>query len=301
MVSIIRDGEKYLSSKSAAEKFSYAQDYIGELCREKRAVCTKVGRSWYIREKDIEKRSGISEEEGENIKQSTDVVQIPITRDGDSDIVAEEGGDFIWVKDKQYTSSNRASRITGYSRDYIGQLIRSNRIPAHKVGSTWYIDSGALRRHKDDAARSAAKERWSRMQQTAPVNYSHDSSPLFPSIEHKNRHTSILEVLEDEVEIHPEVALPPKVTAGEKNTESSFTRVNEIPGTRSHNRVIPAVRLFVASTVATILLIVGQLVIERPVTYTRISHGVWLTKSSVETPETKELVAGVSRIFSNSF
>lgn len=45
---------------------------------------------------------------------------------------------------KAYLSSVRASQLTGYTTDYIGQLCRANRADCKLVGRTWYVEQTSL-------------------------------------------------------------------------------------------------------------------------------------------------------------
>lgn len=54
----------------------------------------------------------------------------------------EIGGDI-------YISSKRAAELTGYAKDYIGQLARSNKIKATRVGRAWYVSKNAIHEHAD--------------------------------------------------------------------------------------------------------------------------------------------------------
>ncbi len=56
--------------------------------------------------------------------------------------------DEISVEGKEYVSSKKASRTTGYSQDYIGQLARKGVIDARRVGGLWYILMDSLELHK---------------------------------------------------------------------------------------------------------------------------------------------------------
>lgn len=50
-----------------------------------------------------------------------------------------------------YISARRASEISGYSRDYIGQLARAGKIAGKRIGGLWYILEESLRSHKSAA------------------------------------------------------------------------------------------------------------------------------------------------------
>ena len=51
------------------------------------------------------------------------------------------------IQGKKYISSKRASELTGYAKDYIGQLARAGKIPGTRVGMAWYVEEGALLSH----------------------------------------------------------------------------------------------------------------------------------------------------------
>jgi hypothetical protein len=52
--------------------------------------------------------------------------------------------DEILVDDKKFISSRRASAITGYAQDYIGQLCRGEKITAKRIGRAWYVSEEEL-------------------------------------------------------------------------------------------------------------------------------------------------------------
>ena len=56
--------------------------------------------------------------------------------------------DEILIEDKKYISSKRAAKVTGYAKDYIGQLCREGRVPARLVGRSWYVLETALQDHR---------------------------------------------------------------------------------------------------------------------------------------------------------
>jgi hypothetical protein len=55
--------------------------------------------------------------------------------------------DELDVGGKKYISSKRASEITGYAKDYIGQLARSGKVAGTRFGRAWYVDEAALMKH----------------------------------------------------------------------------------------------------------------------------------------------------------
>jgi len=57
----------------------------------------------------------------------------------------------IELEGKQYISSKRASELTGYAQDYIGQLARKSLIEARRIGGLWYVSLEALLNYKQNA------------------------------------------------------------------------------------------------------------------------------------------------------
>jgi hypothetical protein len=56
--------------------------------------------------------------------------------------------DEIIIEDKKYISSKQAAKITGYAKDYVGQLCREGRVPARLVGRSWYVLETAIQDHR---------------------------------------------------------------------------------------------------------------------------------------------------------
>ncbi len=55
--------------------------------------------------------------------------------------------DELDIKGKKYISSKRAAEITGYAKDYVGQLARSGKIAATRFGRAWYVEESAILAH----------------------------------------------------------------------------------------------------------------------------------------------------------
>jgi excisionase family DNA binding protein len=55
--------------------------------------------------------------------------------------------DELEIQGKKYISSKRAAKLTGYAKDYIGQLARAGKIAGTRVGRAWYVDESALLNH----------------------------------------------------------------------------------------------------------------------------------------------------------
>lgn len=57
--------------------------------------------------------------------------------------------DELTIEGKQFISSKRASKLSGYAQDYIGQLARGGHIEAQRIGGLWYIFMDSLMKYKD--------------------------------------------------------------------------------------------------------------------------------------------------------
>lgn len=60
--------------------------------------------------------------------------------------------DEILIEEKRYVSSKRAAKMTGYAKDYIGQLCREGRVPARLIGRSWYVLEAAIQDHRFGSA-----------------------------------------------------------------------------------------------------------------------------------------------------
>ena len=53
--------------------------------------------------------------------------------------------DTVLIEGKTYISSKRAAQTSGYTQDYVGQLVRGKRVTAQKIGRSWYIQEKSFR------------------------------------------------------------------------------------------------------------------------------------------------------------
>ncbi len=56
--------------------------------------------------------------------------------------------DEITLDDKKYVSSKQAAKLTGYAKDYVGQLCREGRVQARLVGRSWYVLESSIKDHR---------------------------------------------------------------------------------------------------------------------------------------------------------
>jgi len=59
---------------------------------------------------------------------------------------------------KIYVSSKRAAELTGYAKDYVGQLCREGRVESRLVGRNWYVLKDAIKDRKFETPSSLNEE-----------------------------------------------------------------------------------------------------------------------------------------------
>jgi hypothetical protein len=107
----------------------------------------------------------------------------------------------LFFDGKSFISVGRASELTGYTQDYLGQLCRGGRVPSRMVGRTWYVDQDAVLAHKANPKSRKAKitqkfekesekknliEEFLNSQEksayVSPFKFMQDRSPILPSL-----------------------------------------------------------------------------------------------------------------------
>lgn len=56
--------------------------------------------------------------------------------------------DELEIDGKIYLSSKAAAKLTGYAKDYVGQLCREGRVNARLVGRSWYVLEESIKSHR---------------------------------------------------------------------------------------------------------------------------------------------------------
>jgi hypothetical protein len=130
---IVLEGKEYVSAKRAAEETGYARDYIGQLARKGLIGAQRVGGLWYV---SLESLKGY-QANAEAYVPAVSAAQQP----GDPDSIVSFDG-------KDYISASRASKLSGYNQDYVGQLARAGKILSRQIGNRWYVEKEGLLSHK---------------------------------------------------------------------------------------------------------------------------------------------------------
>lgn len=181
-------GKEYTSSKIAAEKSGYARDYIGQLSRGGLIDAQRVGGLWYVSMESLGEYQRNADIAAKSLPTVTPAADNP------ESLVTFEGRDYI--------SASRASKLTGYNQDYVGQLARGSKIPSRQIGNRWYVDRDALVAHKaeKDALLAAVQSQAVGL----PVTVKTESSPEI-TVNHAGPH---LTYHSDERDLMPVLTRP---------------------------------------------------------------------------------------------
>jgi len=101
--------------------------------------------------------------------------------------------DELTIEDKKYLSSKRAAQITGYAKDYVGQLCREGRVEARLVGRNWYILESSIMEHRfgtEEASESPAPSKTELDATWKTPNYSPESIQTVPELTTKDPSTA---------------------------------------------------------------------------------------------------------------
>ncbi|MBI5003522.1 hypothetical protein HZC00_00295 [Candidatus Kaiserbacteria bacterium] len=303
---IILDEGKYISSKRASEMTGYAQDYIGQLSRGSLIDARRIGGLWYVSMDSLLAYKNKSEE----VKQKVSTDHVNTFPDADS---------FVHLDGKEYISASRASKITGYNQDYVGQLARGGKVMSRQVGNRWYVDKSALLAHKQEKdsllaavqVQSVGIAQRHTPTEVAPKNpyfqdelltYTTDEGDLIPSISEEELEEENEGVGTDEehavpirvVERYPrkEIRLqtaPTRRTYGPERSEEQNTHEKTI-----HKAIIPAFALVVVLVIS-----VGFFSFQKrtPVPVAGFDIGGTEANSVVSNTEKSTLVAEASTAF----
>jgi hypothetical protein len=139
---------------------------------------------------------------------------------------------------KTYVSSKRAAEMTGYAKDYVGQMCREGRVEARLVGRNWYVLKSGIEKHRFNHE----NEEYTRVNSDLPAisvsewatpHYEIASGSDFPMINRLN--DSIPEPKEAIFE--PAGAFMGTIDAMQESWRAWFT--SELPDTREESQNYP--------------------------------------------------------------
>jgi len=138
--------QKYISLKEAARISGYSSDYIGWLIRKGKIKGKKVylNTSWEVLELEIIKYCRANKQVCFSNK------QVCFSNKAFSGKPRSFFG-------KKYLSLKEAAKLSGYAPDYIGQLIRNNKVKGKRIysGIAWLIDEKVLQKYLKNLAKNS--------------------------------------------------------------------------------------------------------------------------------------------------
>jgi hypothetical protein len=176
---VVIGGISYISSKRASVLSGYAQDYIGQLARAGLIDAQRIGGLWYVSLESLQKY--------QERKDAEKPVPPQYTPESSQESL-------VFLDGKEYFSAARASEVTGYHQDYIGQLARSGKIVSRQVGNRWYVERDSVIAHKkskddllaavqaDAVGISVRREPNCEAQEAPLLSYHQESRALIPEI-----------------------------------------------------------------------------------------------------------------------
>lgn len=209
--------------------------------------------------------------------------------------------DELFFGTEKFISSKRASKLTGYTTDYVGQLCRAEKIKSKLVGRNWYVNEISLLEHKqgpkkdqttngkelsqyayeplqyvaDERSRYVKVEKHDK---SAVLNYKSDDGSLNPRPQ-KPITSSGVRVLKTEVQ--KKVSVRKKILSTEKRgfvIEESKTRFSNLP----RKTVFPNFLKFGIGTLVVAALAVGFLITESTTSYFATETGGETTASRIQ-------------------
>ena len=188
----IFQGKNYISAKRASKISDYSSDYIGQLCRAGKLICQKVGHGWFVTEESLRDHMATVVSEDALATRINN-----INGKGSGSVVDER----VVRSEPERISAKRASLMSGYNTDYIGQLCRGGKLDGRLIGKAWFITKDSLKAHiekisaelKAASAASAAKIAAAVAEKDEAVRraQSNISDPIVPTVERATELTKL--------------------------------------------------------------------------------------------------------------
>jgi hypothetical protein len=126
--------------------------------------------------------------------------------------------DELTIGDKIYISSKKAAEITGYAKDYVGQLCREGRVEATLVGRSWYVLEESIREHRfgKEETEAVLEDLETETSFISPVSYAPEVPRVLPE----------LSVREEKAPIHPPA--PVILSEEEKRGEDGVANMQSV-------------------------------------------------------------------------
>lgn len=111
--------------------------------------------------------------------------------------------DELTLDNKKYLSSKQAAKVTGYAKDYVGQLCREGRIDARLVGRNWYVLESSILEHRfgaDDKKDEEIKPEITPQDAWETPRYIAEEAPIVPELAPKPKEVGPLPTLNTSTE-----------------------------------------------------------------------------------------------------
>src|SRR3989344_3709643 len=206
---IVLEGVTYLPSRDAALQSGYAQDYIGQLSRKGLVDARRIGGLWYV---SIDSLNQYKENKEQ---QKVDPPRGTISQDPDT---------LVLLDGKEFASSSRIAKLTGYSQDYVGQLARSGKILSKQVGNRRYVERAGILDHKKEKGEVALTPQEHAISQTHFTYTAGERIDPIPAMTLRNEIHDLSKKSAQDVH-----AIPIQVVHGEKSHDiSDFEQVRRV-------------------------------------------------------------------------
>lgn len=139
--------------------------------------------------------------------------------------------DELIIQGKKYISSKRAAEISGYAKDYVGQLIRSGKLHGVRFGRAWYVDEMELMKHagKDAKAPETGSLTVQALEYQSQASIPHTA---YPNVQLPSTWQQV-KYMEDESDLLPRLS---EITENNKsNTEDSSGQKIQLRTQKAHS------------------------------------------------------------------
>lgn len=144
--------------------------------------------------------------------------------------------DELTIEGKLYISSKRAAKVSGYAKDYIGQLCREGRVDSKLVGRSWYVYEPSIQEHRFNDERSKAHKK---NVSSSPATHTEEKpiESVWERPEYTSEAVETLPMLDSEVkpeEVDPKE--PETLSEMQSAWQEWFTEHKQEPNTRQEAR-----------------------------------------------------------------
>ena len=215
--------KKYLPISYATKYSGYNSDYLTQLCRSGKLLCSQISKVWFL---DVDALL-------DYLKNNDKYPDSNINSDWIVGINPKiSGANSFFIEGREYVDTYTASKLTSYNRDYITQLARKREIRAKKLGKVWFVDRLDLIEFRNDLKKTKRGTVSNHNANNAMFSYAHeDLSETLPNID-KSRRVAINK--NQKKHIKPHIHNTIDLQAVDRNS-SKIKRTQEISSKSPHD------------------------------------------------------------------